>query len=101
LPSITDNTTNIQVSDYRFANEDNGVIFLSYFSANVGGWITNKSNVSLQTLYAKDVAKRKSVLSVNMPRSAVIGLLFVVTIIPMICFVKQGNKRPAADSDKL
>lgn len=92
LPTSPDSTTNIMVSDYRFANSQSGVVFLSYSTSKVGGWLTDTHDPFLQDLYVKDVKLHRGVIHINIPRSIVFVVFALLTVIPLIIWLRQTRR---------
>jgi len=93
LPVNPDGNKNILVSDYRFANTTNGVVFLNYSTSAAGNWITNKADPLLQRLYSEDIALRRGLMPVNAPKYVVVVFLVIVGSVPLLWLIYQARMR--------
>jgi len=84
LPRSSDEITDISVGDYRFANSQSGVVFVSYL-ARKADWITDQSDPRLRDLYSEQAGIHAALWKTKLNSRFFVLLLFgVAAAIPLI-----------------
>ncbi len=84
LPIPSPSAREIRVADYRFYNESNRVYFLRYVASS-GGWITNKSDPRLASLYKIAMEKSRNRKTAPAFPKAVVGAVLSSLVLLPLC----------------